>query len=385
MRRLKKMTLLAAVAAAAVAAIGVGSASASTALCKTAEAPCSTEQLYPKETTIAASLAEGTKAKLTSGFATFNCTGSTVSARTTKAAGEPLPVAISEFTFSGCTSNLGACTTGGYGLPGSASVADQGGGNATFTMGGGYEFTCGGVTCHYSATPSSTLSLTGGSTATLVAGETPFAKATGSSGLCSATMKWSGKYSISSPKPLYSSTGPGTGLCAVNETPCPLASQYPIGQPLEASTSSFTFVGSPFFGTVSCSASTLSGQVEEGSGTTAAVSFSSNTLSSCGSNAGACTASIIPMSGKFTSGSNGNGTLALENFGLTMTCGGAKCIYAKAQLSLPVTGGEPAQATGTNVPLEKQPGSNQLCTATATWSATYSFTHPSPLYLESTT
>jgi hypothetical protein len=388
------ISLLGVVCVAAAVFVAAAPASASTVLCKKAGASCEAAQQYPGGTTINASLSGGNKAKFTSGFATLQCTGSTLAATTEAEAGAPIAAELTALTFSGCTApGFTGCSAVSSNLPTNSTLAATGAGNGTLTVqGGGFDFTCtiegSPITCRYSAS-SAPFSLTGGSPAALAASGVVFEKVSGSSGLCSKTMTSSATYSVSSPTPLYSSTGTGTekvtSLCKEKVTFCSPTSKYSVGQTLEASASSFNFY--LFGGNWECNSS-LKGQIEAGGGESANANIEGLAFTECGGSGGwTCEKGSIATKGsKFTSSGNGNGTL---KFGLaaTFNCAylGAKatCKYGNASVSLPVVGGVGAQIIATGVPMGRESGSSPSCSPTMTWSASYAFTQPSSLYLTS--
>jgi hypothetical protein len=141
------------------------------------------------------------------------------------------------------------------------------------------------------------------------------------------------------------------------------------------------------FLTVNCGTSSFFGSIVG----TANVQWTSVTMGNCTSGLGACTASTSATTGSWWSATVSvstapNGTLRVftEEW-IEYTCGGTKCIYGASSMGssgeIVVQGGSPATITATKVPLSKRIGSNFLCSNTATWSAGYSVSTPSSLYV----
>ncbi|HEX5375340.1 MAG TPA: hypothetical protein VFW48_04200, partial [Solirubrobacterales bacterium] len=174
-------------------------------------------------------------------------------------------------------------------------------------------------------------------------------------------------------------------LCKENASPCPFASRSLVGSALEASAPEVKFTQ---FGVSWNCTSTLKGKVKVGGGASVNADFSDGTFGNCSIANGSCTAGKIEAPGSsFTASGGGNGTLTLNSLKVTMNCTywgtPVTCIYANAKVSVPVTGGSPAKAVGTNVPMERLVGSSEACGATLSWSGTYSFSQPSPMFLTS--
>jgi len=203
MRNMKILGLCLAAALAAMAVIGAGSASA-TKLCSINSAPCPAGNTYGKGTSIKASLVAGTVSKMASGFVTIECTSSSMSGKTTSAgggSGVAVTGEITSVTWKNCTSGLGACTASSLFTPWSAEVTGSGGSGTMSVTNAGGKFTCGGTTCEYKASKAS-VSVSGGSPATIKASSVSFSKV-GGGFLCSSTASWSGEYEATSPNPLF--------------------------------------------------------------------------------------------------------------------------------------------------------------------------------------
>lgn len=175
--------------------IETGTASASR-LCN-AEA-CSSSA-YPANTALSASLAEGTQAVLLSSIGNVTCESSAITGKTTKEAGEPLSVEISELSFGGCKRTEEECTVTTTTLPTSPSFEASGEGNGTLSLEGGeVNFHCGFfINCTYAAP---TLQAKGGEPARLGAEELELTKV---SGICPETDKLDVTYTVAEPSPVY--------------------------------------------------------------------------------------------------------------------------------------------------------------------------------------
>ncbi len=104
-----------------------------------------------------------------------------------------------------------------------------------------------------------------------------------------------------------------------------------------------------------------------------------------------CTASsnaspTNPWNGTAVAEGGGNGRLEISSEVTgQFTCVSTNCRYKAANAGtkgeIKVTGGETATVTATKVPLALEQPSSESCSATATWSGTYSVTTPDSLWL----
>ena len=190
-------------ALALTAMFGAGTASA-TRLCAVNTSPCPAGSTYGKGTAIKAQLVPGTTSVVTSGFVTVICTESTISGKTTSAgggSGTPVTGSISSVTWKGCkTSSGGSCTASALNTPWSASVTGSGGNGTMSISNAAGKFTC-TVTCEYEA-KSASVSVSGGSPATIKASNVGFSRI-GGSFLCSSSASWSAQYEVTAPNPAF--------------------------------------------------------------------------------------------------------------------------------------------------------------------------------------
>lgn len=205
MRNIKILGLGLLAAMAMMAIVGAGTASA-TKLCSVNTSPCPAGNTYGKGTAIKAQLPAGGTSVMSSGFVTITCTSSTMSGKTTSEGGAGAVTGeISSVTWKNCTSNLGSCTASALNTPWKVEVSGSGGSGTMSVNNPGGKFTCGGVTCEYSASKAS-VSANGGNPATIKASGVSFSKI-GGSFLCSSSASWTSTYEVTSPNPLFVVSG----------------------------------------------------------------------------------------------------------------------------------------------------------------------------------
>jgi hypothetical protein len=233
---------LAAIAALALLALaGAGSAlAAETTLCKSStESPyCTSEESYPASTTVQAStssplILENTALKV-------EC-DSTLEGATSSAAGNPLSVSVSSWTFS-CAK--GACPSKIESLPtGSITGSSGADGQLALRVGGKspeWTINCPGFyNCTYGFPD---MTVKGGSPGQVAVAESKLTLIKKNGVLpCPAMTLKPGSFNINSPKPVYVATKAelSTRLCQKQEAPCSAANTYPEGTKFEASASNF--------------------------------------------------------------------------------------------------------------------------------------------------
>lgn len=390
MRSIKILGVVFAAMLIAAAFAGATSASA-TVLCKENVSPCTGASAYPSGTAIEASLKTGTKVEI-EGSLTITCSGSTLTGKTTAEKGVSVPLEITGFTLSGCTS--GCQTAEAQNLPysgkisrtsggnGSASVSSGGKGNPSVYFTGCTFFK---VNCIYGAGQLD-FTLQGGNPAVLTAKSTKLTRESGSSGLCAETVTLSAlSYEITSPKPLYASaTGVEvTVFCKENASLCPSASAYSSGTTI-SSEATLPEMGTLFGNNVRCNSSAMSIKTTAEGGNPLSVEVPSWTFSSC---TGACQTveGVTPLSLSVEATSGGNGTmqggieLKLSNcFGA-----GATCRYGHNKASFSITGGATnPKVTFGPITLAQQAGSSAICPEV--WNvvnAQYNVSSPLPLWV----
>jgi hypothetical protein len=146
------------------------------------------------------------------------------------------------------------------------------------------------------------------------------------------------------------------------------------------------------FITVTCGESTVEGEITNAS--TGTGDITKMTFGDCHSNlnttSGSCTASTSasstnkwPASVAVTTAPNG--TMTVENITGTFVCNAlgstSTCHYEAAKASVAVNGGEPATVVATNVGLAREGTNSASCSASATWSGTYTVTTPTSIFI----
>jgi hypothetical protein len=195
---MKRLSILMGVLTAALLTLGLGASSASaTVLCKSATNPC-TGGTYGKGTVIEATL----KSSSSYPFGAMNCTEGSMKGEVTNPGGEGTDVVgtFSSVSFSGC----GESSTLTVLKPGTFKIKSPSGGNGTLVW-EGFEMTIkpSGIHCIYSGFgETTTLSLKGGETASLVASNAVLPR-TGGSFVCGSRAEWTAEYTVTAPKPLY--------------------------------------------------------------------------------------------------------------------------------------------------------------------------------------
>ena len=170
-----------------------------TVLCETASCEALKPAIYPQNTSLTASLQASTQVKFITNLGTMACSGSAIAGKTTAEKGEPLPIEVSELSFSSCAFGKTACTGTTTALPTSPSLKATGEGGGTLSLKGAeVKLTCGAlINCTFEIPD---LQLKGGSPASLSATEaTVLHKGT----FCPETSKLSVTYTLSKPTPAY--------------------------------------------------------------------------------------------------------------------------------------------------------------------------------------
>jgi hypothetical protein len=214
MKHLKMLGLAAVAAMALMSLFGVGSASAAnTTLCSTNTNPC-TGTTYGVGTTIHATLAkehEGGIVTLVAGFATVECTTSTVHGKIEDFSATGTPTGkISTMTLESCENGCVVKVLANGSLEITTETAGTANGNGRL-MGKNTQLTvtCAGVSCMFGTLAGGTLlgTVKGGNPALLI-GKSNLAYIAGDSSnfICtvgSGTGTWTATYNITEPKPLF--------------------------------------------------------------------------------------------------------------------------------------------------------------------------------------
>jgi len=208
----KKIVGLTAMATAVAMTVGAGSASA-TELCTENVSPCPAAKKLGVGTTVHAVLKSGTVSRFTTPSGTVTCNATTIQGKTSTAgaAGEPVKMSMSSFTFGGCSYDVVGnppCKVTGAPAEGNLELLAGAGGNGSMTLGpgeseAGVEVKCNEMGSLIECTfrfPLTQLAVSGGNPAHITASETAAAK---EGVLCPLTMKWDATYEVTSPKPLW--------------------------------------------------------------------------------------------------------------------------------------------------------------------------------------
>ena len=193
-----KMLGLAVMAAAALMAFGAGTASADT-LCSVNTSPCPAGSGYGVGTKITSNLVAGTKAVLKAGFATVECSKSTVNGEVTSASGTgAVSGNITTLDFTECNCEVKTLKAG------KLSVTAAGSGNGTLvSTGSEVTVNCFGSDCIYGEGTIGTA--TGGNPAKIDANAS--LKKLGGGFLCADPASWTASYEVTAPKPLFTTAG----------------------------------------------------------------------------------------------------------------------------------------------------------------------------------
>lgn len=180
----------------------------------------------------------------------------------------------------------------------------------------------------------------------------------------------------------------GTTLCKSNETPCSALNHYGVGAEFHALASGgITLVrtGSLINEQMNCGSSTFQGrQSSTGSSTTsveAEVGFITFLECVNQSTKESCTNVALnqPIATITNTAGTMNGTFSLSEFSITSVCKGTPdCVFTSSSISLEMTGGEPATLVASD---EKLNGSGVGCPKALDWTATYTLTSPTALWL----
>jgi hypothetical protein len=351
-------------------------------LCKVSQASCESANRLPAGTVIEGSLKPSTVFKVNMGFVTAECSGSTMTGKTTAAYGIPQPLEVTAVSLSGCK----GCTSPTVkNLPYSGTAEQTSGTEARVGLKssgkGEPRLTFTGCplsqSCTYGVSELE-LNLTGGNPGALAAKEAAMEKKEGSTSLCSATAKVNATFELSSPNPVYASRVPlETALCKESVNPCPAASAYGKGTVLEASLNKelkFEFGG---FFTMTCTGAEISGETTGGPGPTVPVQFTLGPLAGC---KGCSSITWLHTPYKTSLGTTGvmNADLAIEFSGCTL---GTSCRF-EGNVPFEVKGGNPASISFKEESLAKIEGTSNCGEALHIEPASWSVSAPKPLWIE---
>jgi hypothetical protein len=344
-------------------------------LCKSTTTPCA--NAYGKETMIDTDLT-GSSAFESGGSTIAICTGGALKAKTENdgANTEAVSAVIETLSWSGCSQTTTTIAKGSLELRRIAGTE-----NGT-VLGKNTQVTLGilGTSCTYGFGEESDLGTLTGKESPVIDISTEIPKTAGGF-TCPASVKWMAEYKLTEPAPLYvEATEEGT-LCKSTTTPC--ASSFSKETTVDADlTSSFAIEsgGGTFF---TCTGGTVKGNIPTLGGKTEAFALPLEALTWTGCSQTTKTLSVGELEVKRIEGTE-NGTVFGKRTEVTFLLGGVvTCTYGfgeSTDLGTLTGGSEPALTISTTV--ARVAGSTLLCPSTATWTASYKFTKPAPLYLE---
>jgi hypothetical protein len=396
--KIARMIALAAIAALALSAsLGAATASATpTALCKSGtDSPyCKSEDRYPANTALKASSSGFTMASDLGGV---TCSESALEAETSAESGEPLPIALSAWTFGGCKyENGSSCSkVTMLNMPSTASLTRTTSWNGTLTLGNGSEegqprvrIVCSGyVNCSW-ALPS--LSFEAGNPAHLTIPGVLMSES-GSGVICPESVSFSGTYTLNSPLIAFAARAeappsPTTGLCKGLELYCEPGNLYPKGTEIKAASTAVTFEnGSYGYGDLTCGESSLVAKTNAAYGEPLSLENTQFTLGgSCHFNGSSTTCTMTnqsPYIGSLSrTGGSASGAWKGGGASWRQACAGIiSCTFTIASGStITIEGGSPGAVKLKKVKLEI---SGSLCPKTSSLSGTYSVSTPNPFWV----
>jgi hypothetical protein len=287
----KKGLLLAIAVLACSALFGAGSASA-TVLCKTAPASnaCPVSDVIPTGTNVSAQTVSGTGINFYAGSSIFmQCASGTFSGSVSNAGGPASSVVLSNSTynFTGCSFAMASVASGTTSIDWKVGTHN----GLAYGQGSQVQWTMWGVKCTYTIT--SPIEVQGGSNAKIKYNKTAVTKVAGGT-ICPNSMTMEAEFAVQSPAPLYveakPAPTPASVLCKTNPAnhDCAAGDTYGVGTSVSAQSApgtSFVFSTTKGEAVQVCESSSFSGTVSNagGGGTSARLSGTQHTLSSCSS------------------------------------------------------------------------------------------------------
>jgi hypothetical protein len=179
----------------------------------------------------------------------------------------------------------------------------------------------------------------------------------------------------------------GTTLCKSNETPCSTLNHYGLGAEFRATSSAITLIrtGSFFNEQIDCGKSEIKGQQTSTGSNTASVEAQVTLIAffECVRHGTSenCTNIALNQPEATIANTAGtmNGTFSIGEFSLTSVCKSSPdCTFTSSSISLEMTGGEPGSLVASG---EELAGPGIGCPKALDWTATYTFTEPTALWL----
>lgn len=349
-----------------------GSANEEGILCKTTTTPCT--NAYGKETTIDTD-ATGSVVFESGGVAIATCSGGTLKAKTENAGTnkEAVKAPIETLSWSGCSQTTTTVTKG------SLEVQYIAGTENGTVLGKKTEVTLGilGTSCTYGFGEESDLgTLTGGESPVIdISTEIP---KTAGGATCPASVRWVAEYKLTELSPLYVETTEEGVLCKTTTTPC--SSPYPRETAVDADSAGFVLKsGETTLAT--CTGGTLKGNIPTLGGESEAFTVYLEELTWTGCVGTTRTLALGELEVKRIEGTE-NGTVSAKATEVTVVVSGLHCTYGFVESTDlgTLTGG--SEATLNMSATATKTAGSILCPKSATWTASYKFTKPAPLYLE---
>lgn len=351
-----------------------GSAYEEGILCKSTTTPCG--DAYGKETTIDTDVT-GSAAFESGGSPIATCTGGTLKAKTENAGSNLAAVTapVESLTWSGCSQTTTTIAKG------SLEISRIAGTENGTVLGKNTQVTLGilGTSCTYGFGEESDLGTLTGKEIPVIDISTEIPKTAGGF-TCPASVKWVAEYKITEPAPLYVEATEEGVLCKSPTTPC--SSPYSRETAVDADISGGFVLESGETTMDECSGGTLKGNIPTLGGKSEAFTMYLEELTWTGCSQTTKTLSLGELEVKRIEGTE-NGTVFGKATEVTFLLGGTTfCTYGfgeSTDLGTLTGGSEPTlniSATATKI------AGSFICPKTATWTASYNFTKPAPLYLE---
>ncbi len=183
-------------------------------------------------------------------------------------------------------------------------------------------------------------------------------------------------------------------LCKENVKECPEKSRYPTGTKITEKLAEGTKVAiKSTFRTVECKKNEMIGETETEAASQLDLEITTVTFAECSSGEKECTVKALGLGwwgyiAFYTTPwyhYHMLGHFSDSDPQVELTCSGVTCIYGNNLIGEFLwEDGAPATIYANGLELEKEGGSF-LCSSTATWTATYTVTSPSPVYVKEVT
>lgn len=340
-------------------------------LCKSTTTPCT--NAYVQGTTIDTDL-NGSAVFESGGNGIATCTGGTLKAKTENAGTnqEAVRAPIEALSWTGCSQTTSTTTKG------SLEIRPIAGTENGTVIGKKTEVTLGilGTSCTYGFGEESDLGTLTGKESAVIDISTEIPKTAGGF-TCPASVKWVAEYKVTELSPLYLEPVEEGVLCKTTTTPC--NSPYAREAAVDANATSFVLeAGETTLAT--CTGGTLKGNIAILGGESEAFAVSLEELTWTGCIGATRPVSLGELEVERIEGTE-NGTVRTKGIEVTFIWAAGDCTYGfteSTDLGTLNGGSEPTLTISATI--TKTAGA--LCPSTATWTASYKFTKPAPLYLE---